>query len=261
MPSPNVVQFECVSKVYRGGFLNRRVVHALRGVSLSIPAGGIFGLLGPNRAGKTTLVKILLSICRPTSGTFRRFGYPGRDRSTLARIGYLHESQAFPRYLSAVGLLEFYGALADVTETELKKRIPRLLELVGLADRTHEPISNFSKGMVQRLALAQALLNEPELLVLDEPTEGMDLTARELIHDVLAQRRRDGKTAILVSHSLADVERLCDRIAVLRRGEVAFEGTLDELAKIGAATSDGSLQGALRAIYRATGDAAHEVAS
>lgn len=245
MPPPSVVQFERVGKVYRGGLMRRRAVRALEEVTLAVAAGGIFGLLGPNRAGKTTLVKILLSVCRPTGGTFRRFGYPSRDRSTLARIGYLHESQAFPRYLTATGLLEFYGALAEVPHADLLPRIPRLLELVGLADRAREPISNFSKGMVQRLALAQALVNEPDLLVLDEPTEGMDLTARELVHDVLQQRRREGKTAILVSHSLADVERLCDRVAVLRRGALAFEGSLDELAR----TASGSLADALRALY------------
>lgn len=252
MKPSDVVQFERVSKVYRSGLLRRRVVHALRSVSFAVPAGSVFGLLGPNRAGKTTLVKILLSVARPTSGSIRRFGYPARDRLALAKIGYLHESQAFPRYLTASGLLDFYGALSFVRSNDRRQRIPRLLEQVGLADRAHEPIACFSKGMVQRLALAQALVNDPELLVLDEPTEGMDLVARRLLHDVIRQRQRQGKTALLVSHSLADVEQLCDRVAVLRFGELAFCGPLDKLTGDEAAENHGSLQAALEPLYAGT---------
>ena len=162
---------------------------ALRDVTLSVPRGSVFGVVGPNRAGKTTLLKSLLSICRPTSGTILRLGRSVQNRSTLDRVGYLHESQAFPRYLTAAALLQYYGALSFVPARELARRIPRRLEQVGLADRAREPIAAFSKGMVQRLALAQALVNDPELLVLDEPTEGMDLVARKLLHDVVAASR------------------------------------------------------------------------
>jgi ABC-2 type transport system ATP-binding protein len=158
----------------------------------------------------------------------------------------LHESQAFPRYLTATGLLEYYGAMTGVSAADLRLRIPRLLERVGLTDRTCEPISGFSKGMVQRLALAQALVNEPELLVLDEPTEGMDLVARQLLHEVIRHRQQQGRTAILVSHSLSDVEQLCDRVAVLRAGELAFTGTLSELA---GDESAGHLEEALEPLY------------
>ncbi len=246
MPIDTIVEFDCVTKIYPTGLLGRRRVHALRGVSLAIPAGSVFGLLGPNRAGKTTLVKILLSICHATSGSVKRLGRPGEVRSTLAQVGYLHESQAFPRYLTATGLLEYYGALGGVPVADLRTRIPRLLDRVGLADRTCEPISGFSKGMVQRLALAQALVNEPELLVLDEPTEGMDLVARQLLHEVIRRRQQQGRTAILVSHSLADIEQLCDRVAVLRAGELAFTGTLSELA---GDESAGHLEEALEPLY------------
>jgi ABC-2 type transport system ATP-binding protein len=228
---PIAAQFDRVWKVYRRGLLGRRSVQALRGVTLEIPTGSVYGLIGPNRAGKTTLAKTLLSICRPTSGTIRRLGRPASDRTTLARVGYLHECQAFPRYLTAAGLLRYYGSLAFVPADDLKRRIPRLLERVGLADRPREAIAGFSKGMVQRLALAQALVNEPELLVLDEPTEGLDMSARRLLHEVIEEHRRTGGTTILVSHSLADIDALCDRVAVLRHGEVAFEGPLEALTR------------------------------
>ena len=245
-----IVEFHAVTKIYRTGILRRRAVYALRDVTLAVPQGSVFGLLGPNRAGKTTLVKCLLSLCRPTSGTVQRFGWLASERGTLARVGYLHECQAFPRYLKAAELLHYYGRLSLVPGDDLARRIPRLLELVGLADRVDEPIATFSKGMAQRLALAQALINDPELLVLDEPTEGMDLSARKLLHEVILRYRDAGNTVILVSHSMADVQRLCDRVAVLREGRLAFCGPLAELT--GDAPADASpdaLQDALEPMY------------
>ena len=245
-----VAEFQSVSKTYCTGFLGRRRMCALRDVTLSVPRGSVFGVVGPNRAGKTTLVKALLSLCRPTSGTILRLGEPAQYRSTLSRVGYLHESQAFPRYLTAATLLRYYGGLSFVAAAELARRIPRLLEQLGLADRANEPIWTFSKGMVQRLALAQALVNDPDLLVLDEPTEGMDLVARKLLHDVVGRHKAEGKTTIMVSHSLADVQRLCDRVAVLRGGRLAFTGSLAELMP--QATTDHSadaLQNVLEPIY------------
>ena len=218
-------RFNSVTKVYRRGWLRKRQVCALRGLSLDVPVGEVFGLVGPNRAGKTTLVKVLLSVCRQTSGQVERLGLPGRCRSTLARVGYLHDAQAFPRYLTATQLLEFYGALSWIPPAELRQRIPLLLDQVGLVDRALEPVSNFSKGMGQRLALAQALVNDPDLLVLDEPTEGLDLLARRLLHDTIQRRQRRGQTTLLVSHSMSDVEQLCDRVAVLRQGELVRCGT------------------------------------
>ncbi len=202
---------------------------ALDGVSFSVAAGEVFGMVGPNRAGKTTLVKILLSICHPTGGRITRLGRHARDRSTLARVGYVHESQAFPRYLTARTLLQFYGALAWQESRDVQRRTDMLLERFGLADRSQEPIGRFSKGMLQRLALAQSLINDPELLVLDEPSEGMDLSARRVLDEVICERRKQGRTAILVSHRLGDVQRLCDRVAVLREGRMAFLGSVDAL--------------------------------
>ena len=247
---PPVAEFQAVWKVYRRGLWPRRAVQALRGVSLSIPAGSLYALLGPNRAGKTTLVKLLLSIARPTRGQIRRLGRPIDDRATLAQVGYVHDSQAFPNYLTARTLLEFYGAMGGESRRQLRETIPELLLEVGLADRADEPIAGFSKGMLQRLSLAQALVHDPELLVLDEPAEGMDLLARQMLHDLLRRRQQRGRTAILVSHSLGDVERLCDHAAVLRHGEIAFAGRLDELLRRGDAQDAAvDLEEALQPLY------------
>ncbi len=239
--------FDNVGKTYPTGPFGRGGVAAVRGVSLTVPAGTAFGLLGPNRAGKTTLVKLLLSLCKPTSGTITRLGGPTSDRRTLARVGYMHENHAFPRYLSAAELLTFYGGLTGVKTADLRPRVDKLLERVGLADRRREPIARFSKGMVQRLGLAQALLNEPELLILDEPTEGLDLSGRQLLRDVVAEFRAAGKTVLLVSHVLPEVEALCDRLAVLVAGKVAHEGAVaDLLPKAGGPPT---LEAALKPIY------------
>lgn len=204
-------------------------VPAVRGVSLSVPAGGAFALLGPNRAGKTTLIKLLLGLAHPTSGTATRLGAPARDRGTLARVGYMHENHAFPRYLSAGELLHFYGGLSGVPAEALDSRVPALLARVGLADRAREPIARFSKGMVQRLGLAQALLNDPDLLILDEPTEGLDLFGRHLLRDVVRERAAAGKTVLMVSHALPEVDELCPRGAVVVEGKLVFEGALADL--------------------------------
>jgi len=242
--------FKKVSKVYRVGLRQRRLV-ALEDVSLSIGWGEVFGLLGPNRAGKTTLVKILLSICHPTSGRIMRMEYPLSERGTLARVGYVHENPAFPRYLTARQLVEGYGRLSGLSGSVLRERAESLIERVGLADRSRETIAHFSKGMMQRLALAQALVNDPRLLVLDEPAEGMDLAARRLLDEVILERRAQGLSVILVSHALADVRRLCDRIAVLRGGRVAYQGTISDLAgeEQQLEDGDGSLESAVEAIY------------
>jgi ABC-2 type transport system ATP-binding protein len=246
-----VVKFENVVKDYPVGLLGRGSLRAVAGVSLHIEPGQVFGLLGPNRAGKTTLVKLLLSLCRPTSGSCLRLGAPIADRRTLSRVGYMHENQAFPRYLSASALLEYYGALTLLPEPEVKRRVPRLLERVGLADRCAEPISRFSKGMVQRLGLAQALLNDPELLVLDEPTEGLDLEGRRLLREVAAELRGQGRTVLLVSHVLGEVETLCDHVAVLVRGRLAYNGLLADLTRAPAGGTARRLEEALQALYEA----------
>ncbi len=221
--------FVNVSKTYRDGLFRRRNVEAVRGVSLRIEAGEVLGLLGPNRAGKTTLAKMLLSLCQPTSGAVVRLGRPLSDRGTLGQVGYVHENHAFPRYLGAAALLEYYEALTLLPSELVRERVPRLLERVGLADRGREPIARFSKGMLQRLGIAQALLNEPRLLVLDEPTEGLDLGGRRLLRDVVREVRQRGGSVLLISHVLSEVEHLCDRVAVLVGGRLVHDGPLAEL--------------------------------
>lgn len=240
--------FQKVTKVYPGRWPSRRVV-ALDEVSFVVPWGEVFGLIGPNRAGKTTLVKILLSICRATDGRIMRLGCPWSDRGTLAEIGYVHENPSFPRYVSAWQLVEGYGRLSGVTGRPLRQRTGELLEQVGLADRGHEAIAQFSKGMLQRLALAQALVNDPKLLVLDEPSEGMDLSARRLLHDVIRERRLRGYSVILVSHALSDVQRLCDRVAVLRDGRLALLSRVSDLAHDAASPAPQALESAVASLY------------
>jgi ABC-2 type transport system ATP-binding protein len=243
--------FAGVSKTYRNGFLRRRAVEALRDVSLRIESGEVFGLLGPNRAGKTTLVKLLLSLCQPTAGAIQRLGRPLSDRSTLGQIGYVHENHAFPRYLSAAALLEYYGALTLMPYERVRERVPKLLELVGLADRSREPIARFSKGMIQRLGIAQALLNEPRLLVLDEPTEGLDLNGRRLLRDVVREVRQHGGTVLLVTHVLTEIEHLCDRVGVLVNGRLIHVGPLAGLTRDDSG-SPRSLEKTLKELYAKT---------
>ena len=242
-----VAEFVEVVKDYPTNWLRWGMLRAVDHVSLTIAPGEVFGLLGPNRAGKTTLVKILLSLTQPTSGTVKRFDQPTTNRETLKRIGYVHENQAFPRYLTATELLRYYGALSQLSTAKIEVMVPILLEKVGLADRAREPISRFSKGMVQRLGLAQALLNDPDLLVLDEPAEGLDLDGRRMVAALIAQRREAGKTVLLVTHLLAEAERVCDRVAVILGGKIVRQGTVAELTNRGAT----SLEETLSPIYAA----------
>jgi ABC-2 type transport system ATP-binding protein len=243
--------FEGVSKTYRNGVFSRRTIEALRDVRLRIECGEVFGLVGPNRAGKTTLIKLLLSLCQPSAGEIQRLGRPLSDRSTLAHVGYVHENHAFPRYLSAAALLEYYAALTLMPHERVRERVPKLLELVGLADRRREPIARFSKGMIQRLGIAQALLNEPRLLVLDEPAEGLDLHGRRLLRDTVSQVRQRGGSVLLVTHILTEIEHLCDRVGVLVEGRLVHVGPLADLTG-GDAETPRSLEKSLKELYART---------
>ncbi len=243
----DAVSFDSVTKTYRTGPFGRGV-EALRGVTLAVPEGSAFALLGPNRAGKTTLVKLLLTLARPTTGAITRFGLPGVDRRTLARVGYMHENHAFPRHLSAAELLTFYGGLSGLPSAAIHSKVDELLVRVGISDRRAEPIACFSKGMAQRLGLAQALINDPDLLVLDEPTEGLDLTGRQLLRDVVRGFKAAGKTVVLVTHAMTEVEYLCDSLAVLVEGRIAHSGPVANLLRDRAGQKQ-SLESALRSIY------------
>jgi ABC-2 type transport system ATP-binding protein len=260
MDDEPVFVFDDVVKDYACGFLKRSLVRAVDHVSIRVKRGEVVGLVGPNRAGKTTLVKMLLSLCQPTSGRVERFGVPATARRTLGRVGYVHENQAFPRYLTATSLLEYYGALGLLPERAVKQRTPALLERVGLADRAREPIARFSKGMLQRLAIAQALIGEPDLLVCDEPSEGLDIAGRQMLRSVIGEQKTSDRTVLYVSHVLSEVEQLCDRVAVLVAGRLAFLGTIAELAGATDGAANQSLELCLGRLYRQNAPVSHNPA-
>jgi len=221
-----------LNKTYRTGLLRRSSVQALDGVSLTVDKGAIFGLLGPNGAGKTTLVKILLGLVHPTSGTAHLFDRPAGTAAARHRIGFVPENHRFPGFFTAVQTLHAYGRLSDVPRAERKQRIPRLLDRLDLDGRGDSKVKTFSKGMLQRLGLAQALLNEPDLLFLDEPTGGVDPVGRRAIRDIVLELRDEGKTIFLNSHLLSEVEKVCTQIAILRDGSLVRQGSVDELTAV-----------------------------
>ncbi len=225
------VQTQALSKTYRTGFwLNQRVT-SLRDCSLTVYPGETFGLLGPNGAGKTTLLKILLGIIRPTSGTATVMGHPVGDRAVKHRLGYLPENAYFYDYLTGTELLEYTAGLFGLSRSEQRRRIAHLLEMVGLEAKIAQkrPLKKYSKGMMQRIGLAQSLINDPEVVFLDEPMSGLDPTGRFRVREVILSLKEQGKTIFFNSHILSDVETICDRVAILDRGDLLCVGTLDEL--------------------------------
>src|SRR5215469_14895695 len=207
-------------------------IEALKGVSLSVERGAIFGLLGQNGAGKTTLIKILLGITRRTDGSALLLGEPVGAASVRRRVGYLPEDHRFPDYHTGASLLHFYGALLGMSRKDREWRIPEVLELVGLRGRMHYKVRTYSKGMKQRLGVAQALMHDPEIIFLDEPTDGVDPVGRREIRDLMQGLKAQGKTIFLNSHLLSEVEQICDRVAILQRGEVVREGDIASLTKV-----------------------------
>ncbi len=208
-----------------------RKIQALRGVNIQVGRGEIFGLLGPNGAGKTTLVKIMMTVVRPTKAMGTILGRPLGHRGKLAKTGYLSESHRFPGYLTGAQLLDSYAALARVSRDRRRQLAPRLLQRLGIAQWADTRIDKYSKGMLQRLGIAQALMNDPELVVLDEPTDGLDPVGRRDVRELLLELRREGKTVFLNSHLLSELEMVCDRVAILVDGLVARQGTLRELTE------------------------------
>ena len=204
-------------------------LQALSGVSLEVEPGTLFGLLGQNGAGKTTLIKILLGLVAPTGGRASLLGQPVGGLAARREVGYLPEDHRLPEYHTAPSLLDFYGALQGLTRRERQARIPPLLEMLGLKGREKLRIRGYSKGMKQRLGLAQALLHRPRVLFLDEPTDGIDPVGRKEIRDVLLEEQRKGVTVFINSHLLGEVEQLCDRVAIMRRGHLLVSGTVAEL--------------------------------
>ena len=208
-----------------------RRVHALRGIEMRVHPGEIFGLLGPNGAGKTTLVKIMMTVVRPNRAEGTVLGRPMGNKAALARIGYLPEHARFPGYLTGRQALEFYAALGKVGRRTRKQRAAQLLATVGLTEAADAKLATYSKGMAQRLGVAQALINDPDLVVLDEPTDGVDPVGRREIRQILLNLRELGTTVFVNSHMLGELEMVCDRVAILVGGLVVRQGTLDELTK------------------------------
>jgi len=204
-------------------------VKAVANLTVRVPVGVKFGLLGPNGAGKTTFVKMLLSAVNPTSGAATIFGRDAREPEARRPVGYLPENHRFPTYLTGSGMLDFYSALSGMEERQRRRRAAELLELVGLKDWGDVRIKKYSKGMLQRLGLAQALMHEPRLLVLDEPTDGVDPVGRRDIRRILNDLTGSGVTIFINSHLLSEVESFCEYVAILNKGHLALEGKISSL--------------------------------
>ena len=206
-----------------------KTIQALKGVNIQVGRGEIFGLLGPNGAGKSTLVKIMMTVVKPDNALGTILGRPVGHRGKLARMGYLPEDHHFPPYLTGLQLLDHYAALAKVPRRTRRENARKLLERLDLAQWGHTRIDKYSKGMMQRLGIAQAIMNDPEMVVLDEPTDGVDPVGRRTIRELLVELKRQGKTVFLNSHLLSELEMVCDRVAILVDGLVHRQGTLSEL--------------------------------
>jgi len=248
------VDVRSLGKRYRDGLFGGRRIDALQGVSLSVERGEIFGLLGPNGAGKTTLIKVLLGIVRASRGDASLLGFPAGSRLGRKQVGYLPENHRFPRHHTGNSALAFFGSLSGMSGSEIRNRRGDLLEAVGLAKWGRTPIRKYSKGMLQRLGLAQAMLHDPQLLILDEPTDGVDPVGRSEMRTILVDLKAQGKTIFINSHLLQEVELVCDRVAILDRGSLLHLGPIAELTR----QSDGDvrlvLAGGEAAIHAALAD-------
>jgi ABC-2 type transport system ATP-binding protein len=248
------IETEGLIKIFRSRWSGKEV-RAVDGISLRVEQGATFGLLGPNGAGKTTFVKLLLSCAYPTAGRARIFGRDARDAEARRAIGYLPENHRFPTYMTGHSMLDFYSALSGMDMAARRKRIPELLSTVGLAGWGNVRLGKYSKGMLQRVGLAQALMHSPSLLLLDEPTDGVDPIGRIQIRELLHSLEQQGVTIFLNSHLLSEVELLCRDVAIIHRGRVALEGKVKDLTagsgyRVEAAGVPEQLQSALRAKAR-----------
>lgn len=226
-----VIETDNLTQDFLTGFWRKRTVRALDGLSLSVTSGEVFGLLGPNGAGKTTTFKILMGLVRPTRGTARILDVLVQDVAMRSRIGYLPEQPYFYDYLTAREFLLYCGALCDLPKATASQRTDDLLQQVGLGDSADIQLRKFSKGMLQRVGLAQALIHDPEVLFLDEPMSGLDPLGRREVRDLIVRLRSNGKTIFFSSHILTDVEAMCDRVAILNKGRLIESGKLSEILK------------------------------
>ncbi len=231
MQPDTVIETRSLSKVYRD-FWGRQKVRALKALDLEIRRGEIFGLLGPNGSGKTTTMKLLLGLLFPTSGQALVFGKDATEVTKNERIGYLPEESYLYRFLNAEETLDFYGKLFNMPAEVRRQRVGRLIEMVGLTGAKRRQLKEYSKGMTRRIGLAQALINDPELVLLDEPTSGLDPIGTRDMKDLILNLKKQGKTVVMCSHLLADVQDVCDRIGILYQGELKELGRVDSLLKL-----------------------------
>src|SRR5215212_8065342 len=228
MADETVIETRALSKTYRD-FWGRPKVRALKALDLEVKRGEIFGLLGPNGSGKTTTIKLLLGLLFPTEGEALVFNRAATDVAKNERIGYLPEESYLYKFLNAEETLHFYGRLFKISSAERRRRVDRLIDLVGLSAAKHRQLREYSKGMQRRIGLAQALINNPELILLDEPTSGLDPIGTAEIKELILRLKDQGTTVVMCSHLLADVQDVCDRIAILHQGELKELGRVDTL--------------------------------
>lgn len=222
------IETEDLTKAYKS-FWGRRKILALDKLNIAIQKGEIFGLLGPNGSGKTTTLKLLLGLISPTEGRAYVLGKSTNDVAIKSKIGFLPEESCFYRFLNADETLDFYGQLFRIPGKERKLRINRLVEQVGLEFARKRPLRQYSKGMLRRIGIAQALINDPDLVILDEPTSGLDPIGTKETKDIILALKERGKTVLLCSHLLSDIQDICDRVAILDKGKLQLAGTIDEL--------------------------------
>lgn len=225
------IQADSLCKTYRDGLFFKKQFQALKGVSFTVNKGEAFGLLGPNGAGKTTFIKILLGIIGKTQGNASMLGFPAGSQKGRQLVGYLPEHLRVPPHMTGYTALECFGSLSNMSKRVIKEKRDELLALVGLKGRGNDRVAKYSKGMVQRLGLAQALLNDPKLLILDEPTDGLDPRARAEVRMIIQQLTDKGVTIFLNSHLLREVEMTCDRVAILNRGELKYVGAVSDIGE------------------------------
>jgi ABC-2 type transport system ATP-binding protein len=247
-----VLEVKGLRKVFHIGFFRKRV-EAVNGASFTVKRGEIFGLLGPNGAGKTTTIKSILRLIFPTEGQIRIFGCSADDREVAKRIGYMPENPYVYQYLKPLEFLDLCGRLVGIPRADRRVRSEEMIDKVGLRDAADRPIGKFSKGMMQRIGLAQALLHDPELLVLDEPMSGLDPIGRKEVRDVLLEQRARGKTLLFTSHILSDVELLCDRVVIMQQGKITSEGQVHDLLESASRRVEIRLTGASQALKDSLG--------
>ncbi|HXZ79632.1 MAG TPA: ABC transporter ATP-binding protein [Terriglobales bacterium] len=225
----NAIEIFGLEKTYLVGFWHKRPRVGLRPLTLSVPAGEIFGYLGPNGAGKTTTLRLLMGLITPSGGSFRILGGDIRDPKIRSQIGFLPEQPYFYDYLTGRELLDYYGQLSGTSASDRKRRIDATLNRVGIADAADVQLRKYSKGMLQRVGIAQAILHDPPLVFLDEPMSGLDPLGRHEVRELIQQLKDEGKTVFFSTHILSDAEALCDRVAILGKGELRGVGVVAEL--------------------------------